>query len=50
VTGPLIGGLSDAKGLQTTFLVLAGAFTLLLPIAARSFLRHQVESGEQAPE
>lgn len=48
-TGPLIGALSDAKGLQTTFLVLAGVYAVVIPLAARSFLRHQVEAGEQPP-
>jgi len=47
VSGPLIGSLSDAKGLNTAFLVLAGAFALLLPLAARSFLRHQAGDERQ---
>jgi MFS family permease len=46
-SGPLIGSLSDAKGLNTTFLVLAGAFALLLPLAGRSFLRHQTAGKQQ---
>jgi MFS family permease len=41
-SGPLIGSLSDSRGLNTTFLVLAGAFALLLPLAGRSFLHHQM--------
>jgi MFS family permease len=47
VSGPLIGSLSDAKGLNTAFLVLAGAFALLLPLAARSFLHHQAGAEHQ---
>ena len=50
VSGPLVGWLSDARGLQTTFLVLAGAFALLLPLAARSFLRHQAETAAHPPQ
>ena len=46
VSGPLVGWVSDARGLQTAFLVLTGAFALALPIAARSFLRHQEQSVE----
>ena len=49
VSGPLVGWVSDARGLQTAFLVLTGAFALALPIAARSFLRHQEESVEHHP-
>ncbi len=47
ISGPLVGSLSDAKGLHTGFLVLAGAFALLLPLARRSFLRHQAEPENQ---
>jgi hypothetical protein len=47
VSGPLIGSLSDAKGLNTTFLVLTGAFALLLPLAGRSFLHHQAGAERQ---
>jgi hypothetical protein len=43
VSGPLIGWVSDTRGLQTAFLTLACAFALLLPLAARSFLWHQDE-------
>jgi len=46
VSGPLVGWVSDTRGLQTAFLALACAFALLLPLAARSFLRHQMESEE----
>lgn len=49
VTGPAVGWVSDARGLQTAFLVLAGAFALLLPLAFRSFLRHQAEDGGESP-
>jgi MFS family permease len=49
VSGPLVGWVSDTRGLQTAFLVLACAFALLLPLAARSFLRHQMESEEHCP-
>ncbi len=49
VSGPLVGWVSDARGLQTAFLALACAFALLLPLAARSFLRHQMESEEPLP-
>jgi MFS family permease len=49
VSGPLIGMLSDTRGLQTAFLVLAGAFALLLPLAARSFLHHQAEDNRELP-
>ncbi len=49
ISGPLIGSLSDAKGLHTGFLVLAGAFALLLPLVRGSFLRHQAEPENQLP-
>ncbi len=41
VSGPAIGWISDRHGLHTAFLALAAGFALLLPLAARSFLRHQ---------
>ena len=43
VTGPTIGWISDTSGLQTAFLVLACAFAVILPLAARSFLHHQAK-------
>lgn len=46
VSGPVVGWVSDTHGLQTTFLTLACAFALLLPLAARSFLHHQAEDGQ----
>jgi len=46
VSGPVIGWISDGKGLQTAFLLLAGVFALLLPLATRSFLHHQA-AGEE---
>jgi MFS family permease len=46
VSGPLVGWVSDTRGLQTAFLTLACAFALLLPLAVRSFLRHQLASEE----
>ena len=36
-----IGWISDRHGLHNAFLALAAGFALLLPVAARSFLRHQ---------
>ncbi|NLX17755.1 MAG: MFS transporter [Desulfobulbus sp.] len=44
-TGPAIGWISDTNGLQPAFLVLAGGFALSLPLAFRSFLRHQDKLG-----
>ena len=41
VSGPAIGWISDRHGLHNAFLALAAGFALLLPLAARSFLRHQ---------
>jgi MFS family permease len=41
VSGPVIGWISDNQGLQVAFLTLAGGFALLLPLAARTFLKHQ---------
>ncbi|MDX9833730.1 MAG: MFS transporter [Desulfobulbus sp.] len=41
VSGPVIGWVSDRQGLSTGFLVLAASFSLLLPLAGRSFLREQ---------
>lgn len=41
VSGPAIGWISDHQGIRVAFLVLAGGFALLLPLAARSFLTHQ---------
>jgi hypothetical protein len=49
-TGPLIGLVIDARGLHVGFLVLAGAFALLLPLASRSFLHHQAAAGEEGPQ
>ena len=46
VSGPVIGWISDGKGLQTAFLLLAGVFALLLPLATRSFLHHQAVGKE----
>jgi MFS family permease len=43
VSGPVVGWISDTRGLQGAFLALAGAFALLLPLAVRSFLHHQAE-------
>ena len=40
ITGPLVGLLADTRGLSSTFLLLAVFFTLSLPLAAQSFLRH----------
>jgi MFS family permease len=48
VSGPLVGWVSDTRGLQTAFLILAGTFALLLPLAAHSFLGHQRESDAQS--
>lgn len=45
-TGPLVGILIDARGLHVGFLVLAGAFAVLLPLAALGFLFHQAPAGE----
>jgi MFS family permease len=39
LTGPLVGRLADAEGLPTTFLTLACAFAVALPLAGREFLR-----------
>ncbi|MBM9614214.1 MFS transporter [Desulfobulbus rhabdoformis] len=41
VTGPAVGWISDQQGIQHAFLTLGVGFTLLLPLAARSFLFHQ---------
>lgn len=41
ISGPAIGWISDQHGLHSAFLTLAGGFALLLPLAARSFLKHQ---------
>jgi len=38
-TGPLVGRLADTQGLSTAFLVLAGGFAIVLPLAGREFLR-----------
>jgi MFS family permease len=40
LTGPLVGLLADNQGLSATFLALAGFFALTLPLAGKSFLRH----------
>jgi MFS family permease len=40
LTGPVVGLLADNQGLSMTFLVLAGFFALTLPLAGKSFLRH----------
>lgn len=40
LTGPLVGLLADNQGLSVTFLALAGFFALTLPLAGKSFLRH----------
>ena len=40
-TGPLVGWLSDSRGISTGFLTLAVSFALLLPPAALAFLRQQ---------
>ncbi len=40
-TGPLIGWLSDHRGISTGFLTLACGFAVLLPPAALAFLRQQ---------
>jgi hypothetical protein len=51
VTGPLVGWVSDRQGLSTGFLVLAASFSLLLPLAGRSFLRaHRAAEAEQEGE
>jgi len=47
LTGPAIGWISDHRGIQTAFLALAGAFALLLPLAARTFLKHQHQDPVQ---
>lgn len=47
ISGPLIGWLSDARGLQPAFLALGGVFALLLPATARSFLHHQAEAKDK---
>jgi MFS family permease len=39
LTGPLVGWLADTQGLPTTFLTLACAFAVLLPLVGRKFLR-----------
>lgn len=49
VSGPAIGWISDSRGLQTAFLVLACSFAVILPIAAHSFLHHQARF-DQASE
>ncbi len=41
ISGPAIGWISDHKGIQSAFLALACGFALLLPLAARVFLKHQ---------
>ena len=52
VTGPLVGWVSDRQGLSTGFLVLAASFSLLLPLAGRSFLRahRAAEAGQEGDE
>jgi MFS family permease len=52
VTGPLVGWVSDRQGLSTGFLVLAASFSLLLPLAGRSFLRahRAAEAGQEGEE
>ena len=51
VTGPLVGWVSDRQGLSTGFLVLAASFSLLLPLAGRSFLReHRAAEAGQGGE
>ena len=40
-TGPMVGWLSDHRGLSAGFLALAISFALLLPPAALAFLRQQ---------
>lgn len=49
VSGPVIGWISDARGLQTAFIILAGVFAVVLPLAARSFLHHQRVFDQSAP-
>lgn len=46
VSGPAIGWISDSRGLQTAFLVLACSFGVILPLAARSFLHHQTKTNQ----
>ena len=41
VTGPGLGFVSDHHGLRGAFLTLAASFALLLPLAARTFLKQQ---------
>ena len=41
VSGPVVGWISDGWGVQSAFIVLAGGFALLLPLAIRVFLRQQ---------
>jgi hypothetical protein len=52
VTGPLVGWVSDRQGLSTGFLVLAASFSLVLPLAGRSFLREHraAEAGQEGDE
>ena len=52
VTGPLVGWVSDRQGLSTGFLVLAASFSLVLPLAGRSFLRahRAAEAGQEGEE
>ena len=52
VTGPLVGWVSDRQGLSTGFLVLAASFSLVLPLAGRSFLRahRAAEAGQKREE
>ena len=52
VTGPLVGWVSDRQGLSTGFLVLAAVYTLVLPLAGRSFLRahRAAEAGQEGDE
>ena len=52
VTGPVVGWVSDRQGLSTGFLVLAAVYTLVLPLAGRSFLREHraAEAGQEGDE
>ena len=47
-TGPLVGWLSDHRGLSAGFLGLGIGFAVLLPSAARSFLRQQATVRPEA--
>lgn len=50
VSGPVIGWISDSRGIQAAFLALAAGFALLLPLAARNFLKHQRQDPVSSPE